>query len=260
MQAIVCCQASAGQVIQGLVGRLLPGQVQGGPNRLTTGQRGLAAGRYLAHCRQGLWKLGKTLRHLGGREPVLARGGLWHVIQGAVALNSPQEPQPGRVLRVQAINWLHGHRAQPQALAQGDERTLTMTPDTAQTGATPSAATRAAAANKGAPEEIIARAMAAALDKDEAVGWRRFAELLHPSQTSAQSLASWRRYNFAAFRRKVHLYLPEDRSIRFEVDYTEDRGEGRVKLFIENRKSDMPTPCQLRKDAEGRWRIEVCSL
>ena len=48
----------------------------------------------------------------------------------------------------------------------------------------------------------------------------------------------------------------------FLIDYDEEFPNNRVKYFIVNKKSDMPTPCVLQPDNTqgGKWRIESCSL
>lgn len=113
------------------------------------------------------------------------------------------------------------------------------------------------------PEWVVQQAIMAAMEKDEPTGWKRFRGLLHSGQTkSLKSEKSWRQMNFAAFRRKVPLYLKDKTKPVYELEYTEDFDDGAKKLFITNNRSDVPTPCQLEPDpaAGNKWRIVRCSL
>jgi len=86
---------------------------------------------------------------------------------------------------------------------------------------------------------------------------------MHSSQTDSQaSESSWRTLNFAAFRRKVPLYLRDDTRPTYELAYAEEIRSDQVKLFVVNEMSEMPTPCTVKRDpkADGAWRIQMCSL
>ncbi|MGM0575452.1 MAG: hypothetical protein ACQEXJ_06950 [Myxococcota bacterium] len=117
--------------------------------------------------------------------------------------------------------------------------------------------------DRQAQEAVIAEAIQAALEEDEAKGWRQFEALLHSGQKLApHSLQNWREFNFSSFRRKVDLYVKDDaEGVAFEVVRVDELPGDRVKLFIRNEKSS-PTPCTVKKDpeADGAWRIHNCSL
>ena len=111
------------------------------------------------------------------------------------------------------------------------------------------------------PEGVIQRAIAAAMEPDEAKAWEQFMALLHTDERLPNALSLRRSMNFAAMRRKVKLFLIEDETKPF---YQVDRvleGPDTVRLFVHNKKS-MPTPCEVRRDAaqENKWRIATCSL
>jgi len=112
------------------------------------------------------------------------------------------------------------------------------------------------------PEGIIARALAAAMNPDEAAGWREFEALLHTSEKLPNALTSRRQLNWPAMRRKVPLFLVEDETKPiYRWSYVEELPNNTLKIFVHNKES-MPTPCYLRRDAEqdNAWRITTCSL
>lgn len=113
------------------------------------------------------------------------------------------------------------------------------------------------------PEGVVLEAIRAALEKDEEDGWNRFRALLHSRQLESQaSEKNWRTLNFQTFRRKLPLYLEDDTAPVYKRCYSEEVHADTVKVYIQNEKSEMPTPCSLKKDAEagGAWRIDLCSL
>lgn len=115
----------------------------------------------------------------------------------------------------------------------------------------------------GTPEALVRDVIAAALMADETKGWEAFRKLLHSDQLrSGVSEKSWRTMNFPALRRKVRLYLEDDSTPIYELAYAEEVAPTSVKLFVANEKSEVPTPCTLKPDAEqgGAWRISICSL
>ncbi len=115
----------------------------------------------------------------------------------------------------------------------------------------------------GTPEAVLYDALTAALDKDEAKGWKAFRSLLHSEQlSSAISEKTWRTMNFSTLRRKARLYLEDDGKPAYQLAYTEDVAPASLKLFIFNEKSEVPTPCTLKPDPaqNNAWRISLCSL
>lgn len=111
------------------------------------------------------------------------------------------------------------------------------------------------------PEGIIMRALAAALDPDEAKGWEAFEGLLHTSELIPNALTSRRQLNWPAMRRKVALFLVEEGKPVYKWAYAEEPEPGVIKVFVNNPKS-MPTPCYVAQDPEqeNKWRIKSCSL
>jgi hypothetical protein len=113
------------------------------------------------------------------------------------------------------------------------------------------------------PEHVIAGALAAAREPDEAKGWAAFEALLHTDEKLPDALITRRSMNFAASRRKVHLFLLEDAPKPvFKVERIVEEGTDTVRFFVHNPKS-MPTPCTARLDANLKppaWRVGICSL
>jgi hypothetical protein len=114
---------------------------------------------------------------------------------------------------------------------------------------------------EGSPEAVLQTLIAAAMNPDEAAGWGAVRSMLHSSIRSAHALQSYRQMNFQASRRKVALFTPDDTVPHFWVVRRTTPGPDKLKLFVHNERS-MPTPCILRRDedAEGAWRVYVCSL
>lgn len=118
----------------------------------------------------------------------------------------------------------------------------------------------------GSPEEVIYKAIDAALVSDTDEGYKKVRPLLHSEITESRGAETHYRQNiFEAFHRKAYLYSLDDKSGAYKLDYTEDDekpGEI-IKIFVVNEKSDMPTPCRLKRDpkANNEWRISnQCSL
>lgn len=115
----------------------------------------------------------------------------------------------------------------------------------------------------GSPEAVVFDALAAAIESDEAKGWKAFRQLLHSEQLASPiSEKTWRTMNFSTLRRKARLYLENDSSPVYKLAYTEDIAPAGIKLFIYNEKSEVPTPCTVNPDPEhdNAWRISICSL
>jgi len=115
----------------------------------------------------------------------------------------------------------------------------------------------------GTPEAVLFDALAAAIEPDEAKGWKAYRALLHSEQlSSAISEKTWRTMNYSTLRRKARLYLEEDGNLSYKLAYSEEVAPASLKLFIFNEKSEVPTPCTLKPDAahNNAWRISLCSL
>jgi hypothetical protein len=114
---------------------------------------------------------------------------------------------------------------------------------------------------EGSPEAVIRGLLTASMNPDVTAGWEATQALLHSSMHTQRALKSYREMNYPASRRKVALFTPDDTKPHFRVARTAKPADDRIKLFIHNERS-MPTPCTLRKDPEanGAWRVHVCSL
>ena len=115
----------------------------------------------------------------------------------------------------------------------------------------------------GTPEALVRDVLAAAIESDESKGWEAYRKLLHSEQLlSGSSEKAWRTMNYPALRRKARLYLEDDGVPIYELAYTEEVAPSSVKIFVSNEKSEIPTPCTLKPDANhgGAWRITLCSL
>jgi hypothetical protein len=113
------------------------------------------------------------------------------------------------------------------------------------------------------PERAIQDVLRAALEPDEEKGWEMFKALLHTDELLPNALITRRSMNFAASRRKVHLFLVEKAEVPvFKVARILDEGNDSLRFFVHNPES-MPTPCVARIDRNlnpPAWRIGVCSL
>jgi len=113
------------------------------------------------------------------------------------------------------------------------------------------------------PEHMIQQVLAAALEPDEEKGWQLFKSLLHTDELHPNGLITRRSMNFAASRRKVHLFIADKGDLPvFKVSRILDEGDGTLRFFVHNPES-MPTPCTARVDANltpPAWRVGLCSL
>lgn len=117
-------------------------------------------------------------------------------------------------------------------------------------------------ATVGTPEATIQQALKAALEPDAKKGWIAFRGLLHSDQQNVGSLKSWESMKYSEMRQKVRYYVTNVASTGFTVKQWNEEDAGAVSVFIENLRSDMPTPCTLMKDPKqaDAWRITRCSL
>ncbi len=113
------------------------------------------------------------------------------------------------------------------------------------------------------PEATVRAALLAAMQEDEAKGWKAFRALLHPSQlTPPRRLQDWRRLRFERLRKQWPLYVLDPARASFRVVRQRKRHGGRIQLYVANRRSTVPTPCTLapRPGGKGGWAIVNCSL
>ena len=113
----------------------------------------------------------------------------------------------------------------------------------------------------GSAEAVVGLYIAAAAEKDEAVGWRKLKGLIHSKDQNNVALDGWRNAIFRSSRRKVWLYVQSKDDLSFRLAKREVGQAGSAKLFVYNRES-VPTPCTVARDPAvgGAWRIVACSL
>jgi hypothetical protein len=114
----------------------------------------------------------------------------------------------------------------------------------------------------GTPERIVQDALKAALDNNPKKGWSTFMGMLHTNQKNVGSLKSWEGMKYRDFRKKVTYYITDPGTTSYKLMRVRDEDDGGVSLYIQNIKSDMPTPCTVRQDPDDgmQWRITRCSL
>lgn len=122
------------------------------------------------------------------------------------------------------------------------------------------------APEQGSPEWVIYTAIGAALMEKTDDGYKIVRPLLHSEILDSIAAEQHYRTNiFEAFHRKAKLFSSDDKTGTFKLDYTQDDekpGEI-IKVFVVNEKSDMPTPCRLKRDPKvnNEWKISnQCSL
>jgi len=119
---------------------------------------------------------------------------------------------------------------------------------------------------EGSPEWVIYKAIEAALVPDTDEGYKKIRPLLHSEVTDSVGAEKHYRTNmFEAFHRKATLFSIDDKTGAYKLDYDDDSEKpGEIlKIYVVNEKSDMPTPCRLKRDpkANNAWRISnTCSL
>jgi hypothetical protein len=109
----------------------------------------------------------------------------------------------------------------------------------------------------GTPDKVIQDVLAAAANSDEEAGWMSFIRQLHSDETeSPAAMSTWRSMKFNTIRRKVELLLVDKSAITFKV--MDRRAEGdAITIFVKNSASDVPTPCQLKRDKarNNAWKV-----
>jgi hypothetical protein len=107
----------------------------------------------------------------------------------------------------------------------------------------------------GTPEKVVQDVLRAARNGDEEAGWEQFQKLLHPEEVELQSsLSNWRQFKYRGIRKKVNLLVQDPATMTFKVMDRREEGASLV-VMVENSGSDMPTPCRLKTDAKGQWKV-----
>jgi hypothetical protein len=114
---------------------------------------------------------------------------------------------------------------------------------------------------EGSPEWVVYKFIEGSQKADTMDAWTAVRPLLHSSVVELRtSEDNFLNMNFAAFRRKVRLFTPEDGKPTYKLDYTnEDVADKEHRLFIVNEASDQPSPFRLARDpnANNEWRVKT---
>jgi len=112
----------------------------------------------------------------------------------------------------------------------------------------------------GTPEFLIYKTIEAGQNPDMEQGWKMLRPYLHSSVTAMRtSEDNFLNMNFAAFRRKIRLFTPDDTKPVYKLERTEeDQPDKEHRLFIVNEGSDMPSPFRIARDpaANNEWRVK----
>lgn len=113
---------------------------------------------------------------------------------------------------------------------------------------------------EGTPEWLVYKTIEAGQVPDMEEGWKKLRPLLHSSLTELRtSEDNFLNMNFAAFRRKIRLFTPEDGKPVYKLDYTEeDNPDIEHRLFVVNEGSEVPSPFRIARDpaANNEWRVK----
>lgn len=115
--------------------------------------------------------------------------------------------------------------------------------------------------DEGTPEATLQFAFRAAMDPNELTGWAAFEKVLHSEQKNTHnSISEWREMRFARLRKQWNHYIQDAAKASFDIENEIDFEDGGIEFYIENGSSDLPTPCMVKPDFDGVWRITRCSL
>ncbi len=133
--------------------------------------------------------------------------------------------------------------------------------------------------DKESPEWVVQQVLKAAMDPNEPRAWAAYRQFLHPKGASTpRALAGWRSNNFPTLRRKWDLFVvnddgdhcrgaatkcdPTKTKPHYKKDYDAEYNDGRgLKIFVVNKGNpDYPTPCNLLKTNDGKWRVHMGCL
>ncbi len=115
----------------------------------------------------------------------------------------------------------------------------------------------------GTPEWPVQQIIMGAMNPNEEAGWEQFRGAFHHAEIESRGAETMlRSLNYPKTRRLVPLYLRDDSVPEFEICYTEMVAGDVLVVFVKNEKSEVPTPCRLKRDdkADGAWRAYLCSL
>lgn len=121
--------------------------------------------------------------------------------------------------------------------------------------------THVSEAEPGSPEATIQTAIKAAMQADETTGWRQFEPLIHSNQKgSPAAVREWRELRFTRMRKQWKNFVTEGGVAEFDVGRERELEDGTLEIYIDSKTAELPTPCAVKKDTDGAWRITRCSL
>lgn len=113
----------------------------------------------------------------------------------------------------------------------------------------------------GTPEATIQAALTTAMKLDEEAAWGEFRQLLHSNEIkSPQGEKEWRTLRWPRMRRQVQLFVVDPAKVSYKILNERVLDDGNIEIYLHNTQSDLPTPCTVKKDIDGAWRITRCSL
>lgn len=117
------------------------------------------------------------------------------------------------------------------------------------------------APSEGSPEWVVHKFIEGSQKPDTMDAWNAVRPLLHSSVVELRtSEDNFLNMNFAAFRRKVRLFTPDDAKADYKLDYTnEDVPDKEHRIFVVNEASDQPSPFRLARDPNNNneWRVKT---
>jgi len=117
------------------------------------------------------------------------------------------------------------------------------------------------APTEGSQEWVIWKFIEGAQKADTMEAWNAVRPLLHSSLLELRtSEDNFLNMNFAAFRRKVKLFTPDDSKPDYKLDYTnEDSADKEHRIFVVNEMGEVPSPFRIARDpnANNEWRIKT---
>lgn len=115
--------------------------------------------------------------------------------------------------------------------------------------------------SEGSPEWVVYRVIEAGQVADDEKSWQQVRPYLHSSVTAlATSENNFLNLNWAAFRRKIRLFTPDDAKPVYKLDYTQDDVDDKeLRLFVVNEGSDQPSPFRVVRDgaSNNEWKVKT---
>jgi len=119
------------------------------------------------------------------------------------------------------------------------------------------------APTQGTPEWVILETLKKGV-ADDFEGW--YTALCHPDYCLETSLnrREFQKYTWPRFLKFAASYFTDSSQNSYKVMYTQPATisdtDSALKFFLFSAKRDNPTPIQLRKDKDGKWKVSNLSL